>query len=187
MSLTSWQLSHAVRIIRQGGVIAYPTEAVYGLGCSPVNYHAVSRILSLKKRAISKGLILVGSDIGQFAACADFDRVPDLHPVLASWPGPVTWIIPAKPGTPDWLTGGKPGIAVRVSAHPVVRRLCDNVGMLVSTSANPAHLPPARSALRVRSYFKTEVDFILHGAVGTGRTPTQIRDALSGEILRGAE
>ena len=174
-------------MIRQGGVIAYPTEAVYGLGCSPDNFNAVRRILDLKKRSVSKGLILVGSDVSQFGKWVDFDRVPDMAPVLATWPGPVTWVVPAGPGAPIWLTGGGDGIAVRVSAHPVVQSLCDLCGALVSTSANPARLPPARSALRVRSYFNDNLDYILHAPVDASRKPSQIRDAVSGNILRGAE
>ena len=184
--MTLWQINHAVRVIRQGGVIAYPTEAVYGLGCSPYYFPAVARILKLKRRNISKGLILVGSDISQFDRLADFSKVVDMSPILDSWPGPVTWIIPARRGVPRWLTGDKTGIAIRVSAHPVVGRLCDRAGALVSTSANPARLPPARTAQRVRSYFKNELDFILHAPVGLAREPSQIRDALTGKVLRGA-
>ena len=173
-------------MIRQGGVVAYPTEAVYGLGCCPYYFPAVSRILALKKRKISKGLILVGSELSQFERLADFGRIGDISPILASWPGPVTWIVPARPDVPRWLTGDKAGIAIRVSAHPVVRSLCDRIGALVSTSANPARLPPARTALRVRNYFKNELDFILHAPVGPAREPSQIRDALTGKLLRGA-
>lgn len=184
--MTRWQLNHAVRVIRQGGVIAYPTEAVYGLGCDPYYFQAVARILHLKKRPVSKGLILVGSDIAQFKKVADLEKIPDVSPVLTSWPGPVTWVVPARPGAPEWLTGGKAGIAIRVSAHPVVRSLCERAGILVSTSANPAHLPPARTALRVRSYFDNNLDFILHAPVGSLREPTQIRDALTGKVLRSA-
>ena len=129
--MTPWQINYAVRVIRQGGVIAYPTEAVYGLGCSPYYFHAVARILRLKKRSVSKGLILVGSDITQFEEWADFEKIKDFSPILASWPGPVTWILPAKTGVPIWLTGGKSGIAIRVSAHPVVHSLCGRAGILV--------------------------------------------------------
>jgi len=181
----SWiHTHHAVRVIRRGGVLAYPTEAVYGLGCSPCYREAVCRILQLKKRPAGKGLILVGADISQFAGLVDIDRLENRDRVLASWPGPVTWIIPAKPGVPDWLTGDNTGLAVRISAHPLVRELCKKAGVLVSTSANPAGCRPARNPSRVRTYFGNQLDYVLPGPVGSLSGPTEIRDALTGQILR---
>jgi L-threonylcarbamoyladenylate synthase len=171
-------------VINNGGVIAYPTEAVYGLGCSPVFQASVQRILRLKRRRISKGLILVGADIAQFRHLVDMDKLQNKDEILATWPGPVTWILPARPSVPGWLTGDHRGLAVRISAHPVVRQLCENAGILISTSANPAGCKPARNASRVRTYFGSTLDYILPGTVGRLAAPTEIRDAVSGKILR---
>lgn len=179
-----WQLYRCIDVVSAGGVIAYPTEAVYGLGCSPFDVTAVLRILALKRRKSSKGLILVGADISQFYQLLNLDAVPDLTQVLSTWPGPVTWIIPAKRGVPDWLTGGNPGLAVRISAHPLVQDICRNLGPLVSTSANPAATPPARTFQQVRNYFNTGIDYILPGQVGSATKPSEIRDAITGKILR---
>jgi L-threonylcarbamoyladenylate synthase len=104
--------------------------------------------------------------------------------ILASWPGPVTWVVPAKPGLPRFVTGTHQGIAVRVSAHPVVRQLCAMVGVLVSTSANPGGHIPARNPLKVRNYFADRVDYIVPGQLGSSLKPTEIRNALNGKILR---
>ncbi len=177
-------INRAIRVIQQGGVLAYPTEAVFGLGCSPCFSTAVYRILRLKRRSVDKGVILVGADIGQFTELVDIERIENWHTVLASWPGPVTWILPAKPGVPGWLTGSSRSLAVRISAHPLVRQLCQKTGILVSTSANPAGCQPARSPHRVRSYFTNQLDYILPGTLGRLPGPTEIRDALTGQILR---
>ena len=184
--MSRWHLDCAARSVRNRGVIAYPTEAVYGLGCAPCFPEAVQRILALKGRRPGKGLILVASAADQFDALIDLDALPakQRQRVLESWPGPVTWIVPARPGVPAWLSGGRPALAVRVSDHPLVRALCDRVGALVSTSANPEGAPPARDARRVRAYFDDRLDYLLPGRVGALGRPTEIRDARSGTILR---
>ena len=172
-------------MLQSGGIIAYPTEAVYGLGCSPLDYDAVSRILRIKRRDLEKGLIVVAASPLQLIPYVDFsdDSLPQ---ILASWPGPVTWLVPAKLHTPDWLTGRHNTLAVRVSAHPVVHALCSVSGPLVSTSANPEGYLPARTPARVRSYFKTSIDYILPGKTGPQRQPTEIRMASTDCIIRQA-
>lgn len=170
--------------VRHGDVIAYPTEAVYGLGCDPWIAEAAFRILSLKRRDPGKGLIVVAADIGQLSGLVDFSGNFDLEAVTASWPGPVTWILPPERGVPRWLTGIHRGIAVRVSDHPAVRSLCLKTGPLISTSANPAGAVPARTPARVRSYFPNQLDYILPGRVGAESRPTEIRDAVTGARIR---
>ena len=182
--MSFWHISQAARTVRAGGVIAYPTEAVYGLGCVPWSYPAVQRILSLKHRKPEKGLIVVAARVEQIEFMVTLPDDSLWEPVLSSWPGPVTWVIPAREWVPDWLTGGRSSLAVRVSAHPLVQALCSKVGPLVSTSANPSDLAPARSSLRVRQYFGRSVDYVLPGQLGNLGSPTAIRDALSGQTLR---
>ncbi len=171
-------------MLERGGVIAYPTEAVLGLGCDPWDEEAVEKVLWLKRRPVHKGLIIVASDLAQLVRLVDFARVPGLDEVAASWPGPVTWLMPTYPDTPYWLSGRHDTLAVRISAHPVVRRLCHRVGPLVSTSANPSGCLPARTGRRARAYFGREVDCYVPGHVGGDPRPSVIRDALSGQVVR---
>lgn len=144
---------------------------------------AVARIRALKRRPSDRGLILVAADIAQVQDWIDVSRV-DLEPLLASWPGPVTWVIPARDAAPHWITGEHGSIAVRISAHPVVRALCSMAGPLVSTSANPCGRPPARSRSKVRAYFPRGVEYIVPGSVDRAAVPSEIRDALTGAVLR---
>ncbi len=183
--LPRWRLSQAVRHLRRGGVIAYPTEGVFGLGCDPCDEGAVAEILVLKGRPASKGLILIAADFDQLLPFVSVPPAAVLKRILASWPGPVTWILPAAPRVPAWLTGGRSTLACRVTDHPVAARLCRAFGRpLVSTSANPTGRPPARSLLQVRRYFGRRV-LVIPGPLGGLEGPTPIYDALTGRCLRG--
>ena len=174
----------AARFLYQGGIIAYPTEAVYGLDCLPDKRDAVYRLLLLKKRSASKGLILVAAFPEQLEKYIYYPGASVREMVLASWPGPVTWLLPAKREVPDWIKGSHTTVAVRVSGHPVVRALCRESGALVSTSANPEGKPPAKTLLKVVEYFGHALDYIVPGEVGDETRPTEIRDAVSGDIMR---
>lgn len=179
-----YQLRHAHQIIRQGGLIAYPTEAVYGLGCDPTNAEAVQRLLRLKHRDWRKGLILIAATPDHLRPWVDLPTA-DWQKLNQYWPGPFTWVVPARAGTPDWITGGRPDIAVRVTAHPIAAQLALSAGMaLVSTSANPAQRPAARTPLAVRRYFDDTLDLIVAGAVNRQANPTPIRHWPDGQWLR---
>ena len=181
--ISPFRLREAARIIHQGGVVACPTEAVYGLSCDPLNPRAVMRLLRLKQRPVEKGLILLASDIQQLRPFALLEG-EWMAEVRASWPGPVTWLLPARPALPSWINGGRDTVACRVSAHPAAVALCVAAGhALVSTSANLAGRPPARSPLQVRLRCPG-TDAILHGRLGELRQPTPIRDPRSGETHR---
>lgn len=182
--MSPFRLRRAARALRDGVVLAYPTEAVYGLGCDPLNPDAVHRLLALKGRARHKGVILIAASVAQLRPfVAELDEA-QWRRVTADWPGPVTWVLPAAPATPAWLTGGRDTIAVRVTAHPLAAALCRAAGMpLVSTSANVSGRPPARSSLQVRLRCPG-VDMILSGATGGLARPTEIRDLASGRQLR---
>lgn len=174
----------ARKAICSGGVIAYPTEAVFGLGCDPLSAAAVAKLLAIKQRDPGKGFILIAADIVQLEPYIEVsDKVRDQ--LLKTWPGPITWVVPAAQGVPDWLTGGRTTLAVRVTAHPVARALCAATGFaLTSTSANLSSHPPIRSSLAVRRLLQDKLDYIMPGKVGAQRKPTEIRDALSGRLLR---
>jgi L-threonylcarbamoyladenylate synthase len=178
-------LRHAARVVRGGGVIAYPTEAVFGLGCLPQERRAVERVLAIKRRSWRKGLILIGADLAQLERYAVLPPEPRRSEVLASWPGPHTWVLDARPDAPRWVTGGRASVAVRVTAHPVARALCAAVGdALVSTSANVSRRPPHRRLLVLRRDLGRRIDYVLSGALGGLAAPTTIRDGRSGKTLR---
>jgi len=180
---SAFRLHRAAQLIHQGGVVALPTEAVWGLSCDPLNPHAVARLLAIKQRPMHKGLILVAADIAQLAPFARIED-PVCEAARATWPGPHTWLLPAREALPDWLSGGSDRVACRVTTHPLLAALCRAAGSaLVSTSANRTGLPPARSALQVLKRCPG-TDLLLHGRPGGLQRPTPIRDARSGEVLR---
>jgi len=172
--------------LQQDEVIAYPTEAVFGLGCNPDSEAAVMALLALKQRPVEKGLILIAADYQQLQPYVDETRLSGEQKakMFSFWPGPVTWVVPANAATPRWLTGRFDSLAVRVSDHPLVRQLCEAFGRpLVSTSANLTGLPPCRSAAEVHQQFG-EAFPVLAGDTGGRTNPSEIRDALTGELIR---
>lgn len=183
-ALSSDDLHKALSCLRQGGVIAYPTEAVYGFGCDPFNGDAVAKLLQLKQRSVDKGLIVVASEWEQIESWVQPIPPRALAQVLASWPGPNTWVFPASSLAPGWIRGRHTTVALRVSAHPVVQALCRAFGPLVSTSANREGEPPLRDSRTLQMMFGKQVGFIVPGLVGGQLNPTTIRDAISGLVLR---
>ena len=184
--LNAWQIRRAVDYVEQDGVIAYPTEAVWGLGCDPYSELAVKRLLALKKRPVEKGLILVASKVTQVEHLLANLTAEQRATVVDSWPGPNTWLIPDTENLiPEWIKGEHSSVAVRVSDHPLVCALCDRFGrLLVSTSANPATREPALTKTKVNAYFGPELDFVLAGDLGGRGAPSVIRDAVSLNTLR---
>jgi len=187
MTVPTLSVPDALAVLHRGGVIAYPTEAVWGLGCDPFSHAAVERVLALKQRPVEKGLIVVAAAVEQLASLVDWDALPPARfaEVRASWPGPHTWVMPATAHAPGWITGVHAGIAVRVSAHPVVAALCAGFGgPLVSTSANPAGAPPPSERAHFDDVLAGSVDAFVDGVTGGLDRPTVIRDACTGEALR---
>lgn len=181
-----WHVHQSVQAMHQGGVIAYPTEAVWGLGCDPFNQDAVSHLLSIKRRPMHKGLVLIAGNISQIEFLLE-DLTPEEYAkVTANWPGPFTWILPDRKNLiPKWIKGKHSSVAVRVSDHLPVKRLTESFGsFIVSTSANPASYHPARDALRVKTYFGSGLDYVMPGKLGELSNPTQIRDLKSDRIVR---
>lgn len=180
------RVERAARAIREGGIVAYPTEAVYGLGCLPDDARAVARLLAIKRRSWRKGLLLVAATLEQIERYADLDASPLRDEILASWPGPHTWVLPARRAVPKALTGGRRSIAVRLTAHPVAAALCLRArSALVSTSANLTRRPPLRTALAVRRALGAAIDDVVAGPLGGLASPTTIRDGMTGRVLRG--
>lgn len=188
MRHTLLTVDEAAALMHDGAVVAYPTEAIFGLGCDPRNEAAVRRILSLKQRPESMGLILIGSDFGQFDGWLGEVSKRQVDAALATWPGPVTWLFPRAPGTPDFIAGDHETLAIRVTAHAISRQLCEAFGgPIVSTSANPHSAPPARSAGDVEDYFGSFIGGIVAGALGGRTACSEIRDVRTGDVLRPGE
>lgn len=171
----------AGRILRDGGVVAYPTEGIYGLGCLPDDEDAVRRVLEIKNRDPSMGLVLIAARSQQLTPWAVLPDVP-----LDSTPEhPVTWILEARAEVPSLIRGRHRGLAVRITAHPVAAALCEAAGSaLVSTSANVSGRPPTRNPFVLRRRFAHRVDYIVPGRCGPATGPSEIRDYASGETLR---
>ena len=181
----SQSILKAARILHGGGVIAYPTEGVYGLGCLPDDAAAVARVLTIKDREPGMGLILIATDIEQLG---DWIELPDKSPDLrSSGQTPVTWVIPATEKAPYWIRGDHDSLAVRITSHPVAAALCEAAdSALVSTSANFHGRPPTRKRFVLRRGFSALVDYIVPGDCGPASGPSEIRDLISGKVLRSA-
>src|SRR5450830_698171 len=154
----SWRVQEAAREIRAGAVIAYPTEAVWGLGCDPWNEEAVDRLLAIKNRSVDKGLILIADNIRQFDFL--FEDFPEdwIDRMASTWPGPNTWLVPHQDLLPEWVTGVHDTVALRVSDHPLVRDQC----------------------------FRGQIDLVLGGNLGGRKNPSLIRDLATGKVVRPA-
>lgn len=187
MSLPTEAIERAAAALRAGGVVAYPTEAVFGLGCDPRNRAAFDKLFALKRRPPTQGVLLIGATFEQVAPYIDLAATPAdaLARVQASWPGPHTWILPRAPGVPDWIAGAHAGIALRVTAHAPAAALCRAFGgAIVSTSANRHGEAPARDAAAVRAALGDMLDAVLDAPTGGLERPTPIRDAIGGDVLR---
>ena len=180
-------IAEAAVVLEGGGVIAYPTEAVWGLGCNPFDETTVTRLLAIKQRPADKGVIIIAGALDQFDGLLDWDALPTdrSEAVFASWPGPHTWIVPATGRVPHRITGAHDGVAVRVSAHPVVVALCTAFGTpLVSTSANLGGEPPAFNRGQLDPVLLKQLDGMCEvESVGLA-ADTPIRDARTGTHLR---
>ncbi len=171
-----------ISIFESGGVFAYPTEAVYGLGCDPDNEAAVLKLLKVKQRPVSKGLILVAADFSQVEK-----YVKEITPAQLPFtkPSATTFIFPAKESAPKWITGDFDSIAIRISKHPLVKDLCESLNStIVSTSANLSGQDPLKDSNLVVTVFDKIIDAVLIGELGNAEKPSTIRDSISGKTIR---
>lgn len=181
------ELDSVIQALNDGGVIAYPTEAVFGLGCDPDNEAAVLALLAIKQRPVEKGLILIAADYSQLLPYVNDSAIGQekRDEIFASWPGHVSWVLPASAAAPKWITGQFDSIAVRVSAHPVVQQLCWLYGKpLVSTSANLSGQPSITDPVELEQNLGKLLAAIMPGALGGASQPSQIRSAITGDIVR---
>lgn len=184
-------IQKAVRVVEAGGVIAYPTEAVWGLGCDPDNRDACLALLQIKQRPVEKGMILVAASVDQFADLLAPLPSAQQQALQQAWnnqtkTGPVTFLVADDyDRVPWWVKGAHSAVALRVSLHPRVQQLCRALGApLVSTSANIAGTAPATSRLMVEKKLGPRLDYVLPGQLGGATKPSQIIDLSSGRVIR---
>ncbi len=173
--------------LQSGEVIAYPTEGVFGVGCDPDNPEAIEKLLQLKQRPVEKGLILIAASYEQLLPYIDETQLTEeqLQQVKATWPGPVTWVMPASNKVSQWVSGQFDTIAVRVTDHPLVQQLCNAYGKpLTSTSANLTGQPSCMTTEEVEQQLGDKLVAILRGATGGRNKPSEIRDARTLQVLR---
>jgi L-threonylcarbamoyladenylate synthase len=177
--------SHRLKAhLKRGGLIAYPTESCYGLGCDPDNRQAVQRILKLKQRPQRKGLILIASHYHQVARYLQLLTADEQARLQRDGEQAVTCLMPVKPSCPHWLRGEHDTLAVRLTAHPFAKQLCRSAGSaLVSTSANRSGQRPAKTRAECQRLFGKEV-WVLPGRVGKRKQPSTIRAWVGGRIIR---
>lgn len=179
-------IQQIVEQLKQDQVIAYPTEAVFGLGCNPNSEVAVQKLLAFKQRPVEKGLILVSPNLDYLLPFIDVSRFKEEHWVRLSgqYSVPTTWVVPATRSTPKFLTGKFHSIAVRLCEHSAVKQLCEQTGFaLTSTSANLTGLTPCRTAQQVRELFGEDFP-VLDLAVGQATNPSEIRDLFTNQLFR---
>jgi L-threonylcarbamoyladenylate synthase len=179
------EIDDAVLALKAGDIVAYPTEAVYGLGCDPANDAALQTLLALKQRPVDKGFILIAASVEQLQPWLGDVDAETFARCAATWPGPTTWVLPARPGLTRLLTGDHDTLAVRVTAHREAAALCREYGSaLVSTSANLSGAQPARSVAELEAQFGDSVALVVTGELGDSARPTLIRDGRTGRALR---
>jgi len=179
--------SKEVIALNNGELIVYPTEAVWGIGCDPQNEQAFDKLLAAKNRPMEKGVIIIASDYSQVLHYIDEQKIPESRreEIFAAWPGPVTWLMPVKKDVCHWITGGSELIAVRVTNHPTVIRICDEFGgAIVSTSANLSGEPTPENLVGVKQVFGDKVSVYVDEALGENRRPSRIINALNGQVIR---
>ncbi|WGO83362.1 Sua5/YciO/YrdC/YwlC family protein [Arsenophonus apicola] len=172
--------------LNEGKIIAYPTEAVFGLGCDPDNEKVVRQLLLLKQRSWEKGLILIAGNYKQLTPYIDDNKLTNLQKemMLSTEDKSITWVVPARKDTPKWLTGKFDSLAVRITNFELIKKLCFLYGKpLISTSANLNGLSPCRTKEEVVAQFNGHV-FVLEGSVGGRKNPSEIRDIITGHLYR---
>ncbi|MBH04421.1 MAG: tRNA threonylcarbamoyladenosine biosynthesis protein RimN [Xanthomonadales bacterium] len=181
-----FRVRHAARLLADGGVIAHPADGVWGLAADAADPVAVGRILAMKQRDVSRGLIVIADNPAHLAPLVAAQADHAWQRAIAAWPAAETWLLPAAPDAPVWLTGGRETIALREPAHALTRALCHAFGgALVSTSANVTGRAPIRSTWAARARFGGAIDGVVAGVPDTPGIPSTIRDAETGEIIRG--
>jgi len=180
---TDFCIRHAAHIIRNGGIIAYPTDTVYGLGCDPYNVDAVKKINQIKQRPTKKHFILLASDIQLVQPL--FDSSDSQKRLITENTEPTSWVVEASSNVPDWLTNNSGTITIRISQHPVIKKLCSALDRpIISTSANISGKSPAKTGLELHQFFHNKVDKILLASQSLSTKPSKIIRLCDNYVIR---
>ncbi len=180
-------MTTALEAFQQGGILAYPTEAVFGLGCDPDNDEAIEKLLAIKNRPVDKGLILLAGNYSQLLPYIEDSKIPQDKRalILSRWPDGITQLVAKASQLSPLLSGKFDSIAVRITSQPDVVALCKATNKpIVSTSANLSGGEPAKAWQDISSELSDKIDFIIKGNTLGFDQPSTIIDALSGEIIR---
>mgnify|MGYP001053210709 FL=1 len=200
MQFNDTQLDAVQQFLQAGNLLAYPTEAVWGIGCDPFNEIAVKQILAIKQRPIEKGMIVITGDIAHIQPFLQPLPQEVVNTIATSWQSSdaqaTTWLLPIPASLqrkiPEWVTGGRDSLAIRVISHPMIAKLCNHIahvdhnnpfGFLVSTSCNLSGLTPANDFAAAYHYFGDAIGYLLGDTLGFVR-PSQIFDALTQQQVR---
>ena len=176
MDILQREIEKGVKILQEGGVIAFPTDTVYGVGADALNSIAVERIYQIKNRPKNRQLPLLLNDIGSLTTLAN--PIPEIAWFLAErfWPGGLTLVLPKKESVPVYLAPG-PTIAVRVPDHPVCRAIIQHLGNpIIGTSANISDQPAALTAEEVEQQLGGTIDFLINGGKCPGGKESTVVD-----------
>ncbi|ARC54923.1 hypothetical protein AOQ88_01540 [Candidatus Riesia sp. GBBU] len=180
------KIRNFIKFLKNGKVIAYPTESVFSLGCDPDNIKAILSLITIKKRSMKKGFILISSRYEFLKPYIDENKITEdqKKTILFSAPYSITWVVPVKKGTTKLLTGKFKSIAIRITEFKVIKELCELYKKpLITTSANISGFPPCKTRIDLINQFKNNIP-ILDGTLGTNINPTKIIDISNGYIYR---
>jgi L-threonylcarbamoyladenylate synthase len=167
----------AIRVLRRGGIVAVPTDTVYGLAADLASPGSVARLFAAKRRPVDQAVVLLLADAGQTGSLGEW---PPSAEALATafWPGGLTLIVAQRPGAnlPSELTGGRPTVGLRLPDHPAPQALAAALGPLPVTSANLSGLPEASDAAEISSQLGEAIDLILDGGPARGGPPSTVVD-----------
>jgi L-threonylcarbamoyladenylate synthase len=180
---SDFSIRHAAHIIKNGGIIAYPTDTIYGLGCDPYNADAVERINIIKQRPLNKQFILLAGDIEQVRTLISI--TVEQEKIITQDAEPTSWVVSASEQAPAWLTDRNHMLTIRISRHDEVKKLCRALGhAVISTSANISGKRPAKNAIELHKYFHQEVDKILLSNKAQATRPSKIIRLCDNYIIR---
>ena len=180
---SDFSIRHAAHVIRNGGIIAYPTDTIYGLGCDPFNTASVDRLNIIKQRALGKQFILLCGDIEQIRPLVFLNSAQE--DTISRNAEPISWVVDARPSAPAWLCSDEHTLTIRISRQSDVRRLCHILGhAIISTSANLSTKRPAKNALELHKYFHSTIDKILASNKNLKAKPSKIIRLCDNHVIR---
>ncbi len=180
-----FRTQQAVICLKKGGVIAHPSDTIYGLACLPKYPQAAEKILVLKNREIDKGLLLLSSDICYIRSYISFKLDEYYLEKITKTNTPTTYLLPANSGVPVYIRGCFDTVAVRITSHPLVKALCIGTkSALLSSSANIHGLRCAKTIVKLSVYFNRQLDYILAPVYQNKARASSIKNILTDKIIR---